>query len=232
MYAVKKVIVGSIACISFVISAQAYEAGDLILRAGAVTVAPNTNASTPELNGANLYGASVDVNSDTQLGLTAVYMFTPEIGLELLAATPFTHNIRGDKTTASYLGTSDLGSTKQLPPTLSVQYYFNNSSPATPYLGVGLNYLIFWDENAGSALNTTLGGDVGLNLDNSWGLAVQGGLDFDLGNNWLLNASVWYIDMDTNATYTVKSGALAGARVTSNVSLDPWVYMASVGHKF
>lgn len=232
MSTIKKVIVGSVACMGFAAGAQAYEAGDLIVRAGAVTVAPNTNATTPELNGAPLYGASVDVNSDTQLGVTVAYMLTRDIGVELLAATPFTHNIRGDRNAAAYLGTSDLGSTKELPPTVSVQYYFNNSSAFTPYVGLGVNYTKFWDEDAGSQLNTTLGGNVDLNLDNSWGMAAEGGVDFNLGKNWLLNASVWYIDIDTNATYTVRNGALAGARVKSDVSLDPWVYMASVGYKF
>ncbi|HSC75218.1 MAG TPA: OmpW family outer membrane protein [Pseudomonadales bacterium] len=231
MRAIQILVSASVMCMGFVMGAQAYEAGDFIVRAGTVTVAPNTSASTPELNGNNLYGANVDVKSDTQLGLTAVYMLTPEIGLELLAATPLTHDIRGDKTAASYLGTSNLGSTKELPPTLSVQYYFNNSSALTPYVGLGVNYTKFWNEDAGSQLNATLGGDVDLSLDNSRGLAAEGGVDFNLGNNWLLNASVWYIDIDTNATYTVKNGALASARVKSDVSLDPWVYMASVGYK-
>jgi outer membrane protein len=115
---------------------------------------------------------------------------------------------------------------------LSLQYYFNNSSIFTPYVGGGLNYTKFWDEDAGSSLNTTLGGNVSLDLDNSWGLAAEAGVDVNVGNNWLLNAAIWYIDIDTNATYTVRNGALAGARVKSDVNLDPWVYMASVGYKF
>lgn len=232
MSTIKKVIVGSVACMGFAVGAQAYEAGDLIVRAGAVTVDPNTSATTPLLNGAPLYGANVDVGSDTQLGLTVAYMITPDIGVELLAASPFQHDIRGNLGSKAALGTNDLGSTKQLPPTLSLQYYFNNASKFTPYLGVGVNYTKFWDEDAGSSLNTTLGGNVDLDLDNSWGLAAEGGVDFDLGNNWLLNASVWYIDIDTDATYTVTTGALAGARVKSNVNLDPWVYMVSAGYKF
>ena len=95
-----------------------------------------------------------------------------------------------------------------------------------------MNYTKFWDEDAGSSLNTTLGGNVSLDLDNSWGLAAEAGVDVNVGNNWLLNAAIWYIDIDTNATYTVRNGALAGARVKSDVNLDPWVYMASVGYKF
>lgn len=232
MSIIKNVVVGSVACMGFAMGAQAYEAGDFIVRAGAVTVDPNTSATTPKLNGAPLYGANVDVGSDTQLGLTVAYMITPDIGVELLAASPFQHDIRGNLGTKAALGTNDLGSTKQLPPTLSLQYYFNNSSIFTPYIGAGLNYTKFWDEDAGSSLNTTLGGNVSLDLDNSWGLAAEGGVDVKVSDNWLLNAAVWYIDIDTTATYTVRSGALAGARVKSDVNLDPWVYMVSAGYKF
>ncbi len=232
MITMKTLVAGSVACMGFAMGAQAYEAGDFIVRAGAVTVDPNTSATTPTLNGAPLYGANVNVGSDTQLGLTLAYMITPAIGVELLAATPFQHDIRGNLGTTAALGTNDLGSTKQLPPTLSLQYYFNNSSIFTPYVGGGLNYTKFWDEDAGSSLNTTLGGNVSLDLDNSWGLAAEAGGDVNVGNNWLLNAALWYLDIDTNATYTVRNGALPGARVKSDVHLDPWVYMASVGYKF
>jgi len=232
MMTMKKIMAGSVMFMGVAMGAQAYEAGDFIVRAGAITVDPNTSATTPKLNGVPLYGVNVDVDSDTQFGLTMSYMITSDIGVELVAATPFTHDIRGNLNATAALGTNDLGSTKHLPPTVNLQYYFNNSSVFTPYIGAGLNYTKFWDEDAGNALNQTLGGNVSLDLDNSWGLAAEAGLDVDLGDNWLLNAAVWYVDIDTTATYTVRNGALAGARVTSDVHLDPWAYMASVGYKF
>jgi outer membrane protein len=102
----------------------------------------------------------------------------------------------------------------------------------TPYVGLGVNYTAFFDTEAGSELNTTLGGNVDLNLSNSVGPAAELGMDIDLKNNWMLNASIWYIDIDTDATYTVKSGPLWVAKVKSDVSIDPWIYMASVGYKF
>lgn len=232
MNMMRKVVAGSLVMMGAAMGAHAYEAGDVIVRVGAANVDPNDSASTPTLNGAPLLSTDVGVDRDTQVGLTVAYMLTPSIGVELLAATPFQHDISGNGALGGVLGTTDLGSTRQLPPTLSLQYYFNNSSPVTPYLGVGVNYTVFFDEDAGSDLNTTLGGDVDLDLENSVGLAVSGGLDFDLGNNWLLNASVWYIDIDTEASYSVKTGPLAGAKVKSDVSIDPWVYMLSAGYKF
>lgn len=232
MSMMKKAMAGGLVLAAASMGAQAYEAGDWIVRAGVATVAPNESASTPTLNGVPLAGTDVNVDSDAQIGLNVVYMATSNIGIELLAATPFQHSIGGNAGIAAALGTNDLGETKHLPPTLSAQYYFNNSSPLTPYVGLGVNYTWFFSEDAGNDLDNTLGGDVDLDLENSWGLAGQIGVDLDLGNNWLLNASAYYIDIDTEATYSVKSGALTGAKVRSDVDIDPWVYMVSVGYKF
>ncbi len=58
-----------------------------------------------------------DVSNNTQLGLTFTYMATDNIGIELLAATPFRHKIgTGD--------TGDIATVRHLPPTLMAQWYF------------------------------------------------------------------------------------------------------------
>jgi outer membrane protein len=229
---IKQWVASSILVMSTAMGVQAHEAGDIIVRVGATTVEPNDSATTPRLNGAALYGGSVGISTDTSLGLTVAYMLTDNIGLELLAAVPFKHTIPGNDAMPNYVATKDLGHFNLLPPTVTAQYYFNNSSIFTPYVGLGVNYTWFYDEAAGHDLNQVLGGDVDMRLSESWGLAGQIGMDVDLGNNWLLNAAIWYIDIDTHAEYTVKTGPLTGARVKSDVNVDPWVYMAAVGYKF
>lgn len=67
--------------------AQAHQAGDFIVRAGTATVRPNAGGNTV------LGVSSFKVDNDTQMGLTFSYMVTDNIGVELLAATPFTHNV-------------------------------------------------------------------------------------------------------------------------------------------
>ncbi len=65
--------------------AFAYETGDIVVRAGVAHVAPSTSDNT------NIPG--LDVDSNTQLGLTGTYFFAPSFGVQLLAATPFKHDI-------------------------------------------------------------------------------------------------------------------------------------------
>jgi outer membrane protein len=94
-------------------------------------------------------GTKATLDSDTQLGLTFAYMLTDHIGLELLAATPFKHTV-GVKGLGGGLD-GKLADIKQLPPTLSLQYYpMDASSKFQPYAGVGINYTLFFDEDLSS----------------------------------------------------------------------------------
>ena len=203
--------------------AQAFEAGDIIARAGAITVDPNEDSSAVKLNGAPL-GGQATLDSDTQLGLNFVYMVTDNIGIELLAATPFQHSV-GLKGLGGLDG--NFADVKHLPPTLSAVYYpLDKQSTVQPYVGLGINYTTFFDED----LNSTRTGQgfSNLELDDSWGLAAQVGVDFMLTDNIMLNGQLRWIDIDTEAT-----ADLAGAgKVKVDVDIDPWVYMVGLGYKF
>ena len=69
-------------------SAFAHEAGEFFMRAGSATVRPTEGAGGTL---GSLGGFSVTNN--TQLGLTFTYMATDNIGVELLAASPFRHKV-------------------------------------------------------------------------------------------------------------------------------------------
>jgi len=68
----------------------------------------------------------------------------------------------------------------------------------------------------------------GLSLDNSWGLAAQVGMDYMLNDNWMVNAQVRYIDIET----TGKTNVDGVGRLKVDVDVDPWVYMVGLGYKF
>lgn len=124
--------------------AQAFEAGDIIVRAGAVTVDPHESTSSVKVDRGALAGADLggkaSLDSDTQLGLNFAYMLTDNVGIELLAATPFQHNV-SISGTAGGIADGKLGDLKHLPPTLSLVYYpLDNKSAFQPYVGAGINY--------------------------------------------------------------------------------------------
>ena len=165
---------------------QAYEAGDFIGRVGAVTVAPDASSDPITNLGPD---ARVDVDNNTQLGLTLSYMLTDQLALGVLAATPFSHDIKGDGDLA---GLGKLAETKQLPPTITLQYFpMPSGSKLQPYVGAGVNYTVFFDEQTAGALAGT-----DIKLDDSFGLAAEVGLDYMITENIGVNAAVWWIDID------------------------------------
>ncbi|HEX8593690.1 MAG TPA: OmpW family outer membrane protein [Pseudomonas sp.] len=208
--------------------AQAHEAGDIIVRAGIAHVEPNEDSGELKLDGTKVSGTKATVDGENQLGLTFAYMLTPHIGLELLAATPFSHTVSVKGLGPSLDG--KLADIKQLPPTLSLQYYpMEPSSKFQPYAGIGINYTTFFDTDlTGTRKNE---GFSNLKLKDSVGLAGQIGMDYMLTDKIMLNASVWYVDIDTEASVDGPS-ALSVGKTKVSVDIDPWVYMVGVGYKF
>lgn len=192
--------------------AQAYEAGDWIVRAGPTGILPTSSDST-DVPGT---GADLDVDNAWTLGFTVAYMFTSNIGLELLGVLPPKHDINCDDCPFS---SDKVATTRVFPPTLSLQYYFNLSPRFHPYVGAGINYANFFDEEGKGALDAAT-----VNLSDSWGLAGELGIDYDLGSNWLVNAAVWYIDIDPQAHVRGVGNV--------DVNLDPWVVHVGFGHRF
>ncbi|MEK8081050.1 OmpW/AlkL family protein [Pseudomonas sp. XK-1] len=209
--------------------AHAYQAGDIIVRAGAITVDPHESSSDIWVGALNtdVAGTKATLDSDTQLGLNFAYMLTSNIGIELLAATPFSHNVGVKGMPGPFAGLNgNLGELKHLPPTLSVLYYpLDAASAFQPYVGAGINYTWFFDTELSSAAEDK--GFSGLDMKDSWGLSAQVGMDYMLTDNIMLNAQVRYIDIDTTGTTSY-----GGAKVKVDVDVDPMVYMVGLGYKF
>lgn len=198
-------------------SAYAHEQNELFFRVGAASVQPDADSGT-------VLGGGVDVNNGTSLGFSGTWFVTKHWGVEVLAALPFSHDIVG---TGALKGV-DIGSTKHLPPTVSVQYYPLEKETFQPYLGLGLNYTTFFSTDTTSTLDSALGGKSDLSLSYSTGIAYQIGADWKLTDNIYLNAAIWKIDIDTTADINVN-----GKRAASvDVQIDPTVFMLGVGFKY
>jgi outer membrane protein len=209
--------------------ASAYEAGDWIVRGGAVMVAPNDDSSNLDLAGAQLAGTGVEVDDNTQLLLNVTWMANEHVGVELLAATPFEHSVDSKGLAGLGLGLSDVevGSVKHLPPTLTVLWYPMESGAAfQPFVGAGINYTIFFQEDTNGAAQAALGAR-NLELDDSWGLAARAGFDYMLNDCWSLHAGVYYLGIDTKASLDTALG-----KVGVDVDINPWVYTVGLGYRF
>ena len=186
--------------------ALAQQAGDWTFGLGAHVVAPTSD------NGSLAGGAlEADVGDNWRPTITGEYFFRDNWGIEVLASLPFHHDIE--------LNGVKAGSTKHLPPTVSLQYHFTGSEKVKPFIGAGVNYTVFFSQDTTGPL---AGAD--LDLDNSFGLALHGGLDFAVGTNKFVRLDARWIDIDTDVKV---NGASVGT-----VNIDPMVYGAAFVWKF
>jgi outer membrane protein len=196
------VIAATAAVVIFSSTANAYEKGDWLLRVGVGNVDPKSDN-----------GEVASVDSGTALVFNGTYFFTPNVGFEILAASPFSHDIK-----LAADGTK-VGEVKHLPPTFSLQYHFDTGGAFKPYVGAGLNYTLFFDEKTTGPLS-----GLSLKLDDSVGFAAQLGADFDLSDRMFVNFDVRWIDINTDAE-------LEGAPL-EEVEIDPLVYSLTLGWSF
>ena len=141
------------------------------------------------------------------------YFFTDHIAAELIAATA-NHDINA--------GGGKVGDAWILPPTLTLQYHFQRDKQFSPYVGIGVNYSLFYGEDeTGTTFNN-------IDVDGGFGLAFQAGADYWLDDNWGLNLDVKYVDLQVDVDVNSGSTPLKA----SDVDLDPWIIGAGVSYRF
>jgi len=208
--------------------ALAYEAGTWVLRAGVGVVAPDSDNLVID---DGIDTTTIDVDDGTSLTLMGTYMFTPNWGFDVLASWPFNHDINVSITDNADPGfnplSAKIGETDHLPPTFSIQYHFLPDGTLQPYVGAGLNYTTFFNTDVEQVL-TDLTGVTDIDLDDSFGLALQLGADWTFGNRWLVNFDLRYIDIESDLT--VSDGVDSAELGT--VKIDPWVYSINLGYSF
>jgi len=216
--------IGALGLAAAIAAPTAYaEKGDWLLKGGATMVSPKSN----NLNAGDLgfiegvgtvTNVHLDVDDATSFGFTITYMMTDNWGVELLAAVPFSHDIKASATIDGTPGTIKIGKTDQLPPTLSLQYHFMPDSMIKPYVGAGINYTTFSSEKIDPLLASTL------TLDDSFGVAAQIGADIYFADKIFVNADVRWIQIESTAKV---DGASIG-----KVKINPFVYSLMIGYKF
>lgn len=179
--------------------------GDWLIRVRALGVLPDEDQDL------SLAGLNIGVSDAVVPELDISYFFTPNFAAELiLGTTP--HRVK----TSGAAGLN-LGKVWLLPPTLTLQYHVTYFEHFKPYVGAGVNYTIFYGATSGDAAD--------IDYENSFGFALQAGVDIPLSDNFYFNVDVKKIWLSTDVTVT-------GPAVTGSVDLDPWLVGAGFGYRF
>jgi outer membrane protein len=204
-------------------SASAQTAGTWSVSFGINDIAPQ--GTTDPFNAPSIPNSTTKVKSDAQPVLEISYNFTDHISAEFGLGTPYKHELDG---AGSLQGAGQLGTLKQLPPTLFAQYHFMDpTAPVRPYVGLGLTYAIFRDETGNGTLTavTNPGGPpTTFKVDNAWGWTPQVGLTFAIDKKWYADAMIGKTFINT--TVHLSTGE------TSSAPLNPIVGSLTIGYRF
>lgn len=205
----------------------------LILAAGAIALAGTASAQSlldnfqfkvgvsliqpDESATISAIGGTVDISDEYVPSLQVEYFFTDNISVELLCCIA-THDVRAINTS---LGTVNLGEVSHFPPTVTAKYRWTDFGAFQPYVGAGVNYTTFYDDELPA------GGPVtSIEYDDSFGGALQAGFDYKLDDQWALNVDVRKIWISTDVTLT------AGATINADVDINPLVVTVATGYRF
>lgn len=207
-----------------------------MVRARAVNISPNEDSSLGKtvnnLLGAPVMspGAELAVSDKVIPELDISYYITKNIAAELILALGTRHNVSITGDTNSVVGNQSLGSVNLLPPTLTAQWHFNPDQLIDPYLGAGINYTLMLDRNAKGSAGAINGNKIKIDRD-SWGYVLQGGVDVNLKNGWLLNADIKYVNIETDVQ--LKGAATDNQwRKVDALDINPWVFGIGIGKRF
>ena len=117
---------------------------------------------------------------------------------------------------------------RQVAPTFFVNYKFlEKTSPWRPFVGVGVNYTRFDKTSSTAAGNALNGGPTSISLEDSVGLALQGGIAYQINNQWSVSAAL--------VTARVKSKITTntlGIERSADIKFSPRVLTVALGYSF
>ncbi len=185
--------------------------GDFIVHARLTQVAPAKDAPILTSAGANS-GLKAHVGNDIKPTLGFTYFLTDKVAVEAILGTT-QHDIR-----AQGPGTDVLTHKAWvLPPVVTLQYHPLPAARVSPYVGAGVNYMLFYKNSDKNGFK--------VKVDDGFGYALQAGVNIKLRNSWLVNADVKKVFFSTDAK--INGGALK-----AKVDLDPLVSSVGVSRQF
>jgi len=213
----KTLILSAVAAAAFAAPAVAqttWEAprkGDIIVTGRVTDVFSRTDAAIVTAAGADS-GLHVDVGDSVMPTLGFTYFLTDHLAVEAILGTT-KHEIR-----AQGPGTDvAVHETWVLPPVVTLQYRPLTEGRFSPYVGAGVNAMLFYGGEDRNGFT--------VDLDDGFGYALQVGADIGIQGPWSLNLDVKKVWFDTDAS--INEGALK-----SDVDLDPWVASIGFGRRF
>lgn len=189
-------------------------AGDLVIRAG--VSAMETDSGSDSFSAIPRSGVRLD--DAVTLSASAAYYLSDYAAVELTTSLPYQHDLEGNNRLKE-LGLGKLAEVKEIPTSLTMNFYLNDYSAVTPYVGVGVAYTRFYDEDMKVP-------GLAVDFEDTVDLTAVAGVEMAFPNNLIVSFDLRYIDLKPTADF---SGA-----VDEDIELevDPVIFTLSAGYRF
>lgn len=226
----KTIVLGVAALLAGAVAALPVQAGDsngnFQVKLGATGVWTDDHTSSLAVDGVGslIPGNSATTTNNAIPSLTLTYYLNKNLAVELFCCFDKvgvnTHGAVGDQ-----LG--EVADTWIFPPILTLQYHFDGLGPIKPYVGVGAEWIHYFDSSSKVA-------GYSVDFDDSFGFALQAGVDYDLGHGWSLGVDVKKVWEDTKVTWTGTDvlGIPGAGNVVAKQDIDPLFVTVNLGYRF
>ncbi len=223
----------------------AQSAGDNVVNVGWYHIAPQ-DSSTPlsftSPMATTLTGSGAGVEKADTLGFSITHFFTANWSASLDLGVPPTYKVVG---TGTLSGVGEIGTAKQLAPTLLGKYFFGEAnSQIRPFVGLGAAHVSYQDIKLNSSFQSALSGNLALisggqivatttsaSLNSSWAPVYTAGATYAFNKDCSVSFSVSYLGIKTTADLSTASN-VGPILSTTTMKIDPVVTYLSVGYRF
>lgn len=185
--------------------------GDIVLNVRITDVVPTGSDPIVTLAGAAT-GLRAKASYDVMPTVGLTYFLTDNIAVEAIAGTT-NHTVRAKGPGVDV----KVKETWVLPPIVTLQYHFAPQARVSPYVGAGVNYMLFYSGSDKNGFN--------LHIDDGFGAALQAGVDIAMRDQWTINLDAKKVFFETDAVDRTNG-------IKTKVTLNPWVLSAGVGYRF
>lgn len=168
------------------------------------------------VGGVGQAGATVRIDPQLTPVVEAGYFITPEWAVSFTGGLPPRIQIRGAGTAGGF---GVLGKATYGPVTLTTHYHYRGFGAIQPYIGGGIAYMKIFDTTDGALRN--------LKAKDTFGPAIQVGVDIMINERWGAFVDVKHAFLRTKAT-----GTLLGLPASAKLTVDPTVVHTGVAYRF
>lgn len=184
-------------------------------RTGIAAALYNSGAEI-EAGGVPVPGATVRVTDDVTPILDVGYNLTDRLAVQVMVGVPPRATAIGKGTVAPF---GELGAVRLGPVVATVVYRILPHRGFRPYVGAGATYVFIFKEYDGAVTD--------LDTHGNWGVALQGGVEYQVSRNLELFADYKRLWLKVKA-----EGVLGPAPIRGRVTLDPDLLSAGIKLNF